>query len=200
MNKQTQIGIHQWRSRAIWSIGLTAIALSLIGLSTVEISGVGLNPIAQATAKQPTVNSVNKVSKIFQPIIPSLKAKTRVPLRLPSYIPDADDSLPLYAVIETANSSSYSLILGYTPDCGGGNACRLGSLSGEFIKKKQPLTGKRVKLMHNRTGYFTEATCGANCSDSTLTWQEGNYRYTVGIKVGDIQSLTKMANSTVLVK
>lgn len=198
MNKQAQTKIHRWLPNGIGSIGLTAIAFSLVGLSPVQISGFTLHSPAQAAHKH---QSVSSIPKVFQPIIPSLKTKTKVPLRFPSYIPDADDSLPLYAVIETANSSSYSLILGYTPDCGGGNACRLGSLSGELIKnKKQRLTGKRVKLTQNRIGYFTDATCGANCSDSTLTWQEGNYRYTVGIKVGDIKSLTKMANSTVLVR
>jgi hypothetical protein len=46
-------------------------------------------------------------------------------------------------------------------------------------------------------GYFTDFTCGANCSDATLTWQSGNVRYTVGIKAGEVTSLTKMANSAI---
>ncbi len=198
MNKQTQTGIYRWLFNLTWTIGLTALSLPIVGVSTLKVSeSIAISP-AQAAHKH---QRVNPIPKVFQPIIPTLKTKTKVPLRLPSDIPDVDDSLPLYAVIETANSSSYSLILGYTPDCGGGNACRLGSLSGEAIgNKRQPLTGKRVKLTQNRTGYFIEATCGANCSDSILTWQEGNYRYTVGIKAGDLKSLTKMANSTVSVR
>ena len=44
---------------------------------------------------------------------------------------------------------------------------------------------------------FTDATCGANCSDSEVTWDEGPYRYAVGLKVGKFPEVMRMAESVV---
>lgn len=40
-------------------------------------------------------------------------------------------------------------------------------------------------------------TCGANCSDATLTWRQQGVQYVVGLKAGDRTSLIKMANSAI---
>ena len=56
------------------------------------------------------------------------------------------------------------------------------------------LEGQPVALGDGIIGYFVEATCGANCSDATLTWEQDGYRYTVGIKARDKADLIEMAN------
>jgi len=142
------------------------------------------------------VNLYSASNAVFQPILPKLTQKTQIKMRLPKYIPYVDGENPLYAIIETATKNQYQIMLAYAPDCGGGNACRLGFVAGEAITQKTPrLSGKIVSLNHNITGYFTDASCGANCSDSTLTWRQQGVQYTVGIKAGDRNSLAKMAKS-----
>ena len=135
---------------------------------------------------------------IFSELLPKLKAQTELPIRLPAYIPESDGSHSIYALLETANASEYQIQLAFTEDCTGGNACRLGSIFAEAITPKSPvLTGEAVALANGITGYFTDATCGANCSDATLTWEQNSVRYTVGIKAGKVTTLMKMANSAI---
>jgi hypothetical protein len=177
-------------------MGYVAIALpfsSIQATNTRHDSLITAKPVPVSPTKQ-TTNSV------FSPIIPTLKKKTKVPLWLPSYIPESDGDIPLYAQLETVTAKSYSVLLGFDPECNGGTACRLGSVSGEKINSQNKiLKGKKITLSRKRQGYFVDATCGANCSDSTLSWQEKGYLYQVAIKAGDLKTLVKMANSTVLI-
>lgn len=135
---------------------------------------------------------------IFRKILSELKGQTELPIRLPTYIPESDGPNPIYALLVTANASEYQIRLAFTADCTGGNACRLGSTFAEVIRPQSPvLTGKVIALANGITGYFTDATCGANCSDATLTWEQNSVRYTVAIKAGKVATLVKMANSAI---
>jgi hypothetical protein len=145
------------------------------------------SPIAQTPRPNP----------VFRPIFPALKAQTQVPVFLPGDIPGVEQSESLYAILESATASSYQILLAFTENCNGGNACRLGSISGQRGTEPSSLEGQSVALRDSITGYFVEATCGANCSDATLTWEQDGYRYTVGIKAGDEADLVEMANSAI---
>lgn len=140
----------------------------------------------------------SKPNEIFQSILPELEEKTKLNPLLPGYVPE-DESAPIYAVLESANPENYQIILGYTEDCNGGNACRLGTTSAETVTSEtEPLVGEQVTLVNGISGYFVEADCsGANCSDATLSWEQNGDRYTVGIKAGKQETLVKMANSAI---
>lgn len=177
-------------------IGVVAIALPFNSIQATNGEhdfGIATKP-AQALSIKQTVNPV------FKPIIPTLKKKTKVPLWLLNYIPESNGDIPLYAQLETVTAKNYSILLGFDPACNGGTACRLGTVSGEMITRKNKiLKGKKITLSGKRQGYFVDATCGANCSDSILSWQEKGYLYKLTIKAGDLKTLVKMANSTVLI-
>ncbi len=177
-------------------MGFAAITLSFRSIQAITSN----HDLGISTKPAPT-SSINQiVNSIFKPIIPTLKKKTRVPLWLPNYIPESDGDIPLYAQLETVTAKSYSILLGFDPECNGGTACRLGSVSGEMINSKNKmLKGKKIILSRKRQGYFVDAICGANCSDSTLSWQEKGYLYKLTIKAGDLKTLVKMANSTVFI-
>lgn len=154
-------------------------------------------PIVANSTLANTSPTQSKINLIFRSILPALKAQTEVSLVLPTYIP-ADEPNPIYALIETVKPSEYRIMLAFTKDCTGGNACRLGGVFGESITDKMlPLTGKTVFLANGITGYFIDASCGANCSDAMLTWEQNNGRYTVAIKAGEMITLVKMANSAI---
>jgi hypothetical protein len=155
-----------------------------------------------ATKPQPTpqyqAQANPQIHQVFQPIIAKLKQSTKITVVLPKFIPFSDGEDKLYAVIESATPKKYSIILGFPPDCGGGTACRLGTLTGEAVTNKTPrFTGKTVTLAKGITGYFEDYKCGANCSDATVTWRSKGVQYSVGLKAGDATSLVKMANSAI---
>ena len=134
---------------------------------------------------------------IFEKVIPQLRQRTRVPIKLPSYIASETETYPLYAIITAATSTRYVLELAFTETCGGANVCHYGIVSGTRVPASKRPNGKAVKLVRGITGYFIDAKCDRVCSDSTLTWQEGGHRHTVGIKAADIETLRKVANSAI---
>ncbi|HLP90664.1 MAG TPA: hypothetical protein VK184_19050 [Nostocaceae cyanobacterium] len=174
------------------------LSLGYILLVLTQTSSYQHQAIA-STPKQILASTKSSQShRVFQPILPKLKQKTKIKILLPQFIPNDDGVNPIYAIIENSTPNQYAIILGYTPNCNGGTACRLGAISGEAVTAKTPrLTGKKVSLAKGITGYFLESRCGANCSDATLTWRQQNVQYTFGIKAGRSTSLIKMANSAI---
>jgi hypothetical protein len=152
----------------------------------------------QSITPKASATLIQKLHSAFESILPTLLSKTQIPILLPTYIPGESDSSRIYALPESITTSKYIILLAYTEDCTGGTACRLGEVSGEQItSKKPPLKGDMISLEKGLTGYFTGATCGANCSDATLTWEQNGSRYMVAIKAGSVEILTRMANSAI---
>jgi hypothetical protein len=177
-------------------------------LASLVASACQITPVddlATSSSSSSSVNtSVNKTSPtqflphpIFSSILPTLKSKTKLSIRLPAYIPELGlSNSGMYAIIENATASEYQIMLAFTENCTGGTACRLGYISAAAnTAKAPPLIGKAVPLAEGITGYFIDATCGANCSDATLVWEQNSVRYKVAIKAGKLTTLTKMANS-----
>ncbi|MGJ5630715.1 hypothetical protein [Nostoc sp. CALU 1950] len=171
-----------------------AVFLS-VSVSSFHKSAIAtINNQSQLIAQQ----SKTQLHPVFKSILPKLKQKTQIKILLPKFIPESDGENPIYAIIEAATPKKYDILLGFSPDCTGGTACRLGVLSAETVTRKTPrLNGKRVSLAKGITGYFVDFTCGANCSDATLTWRQQGVQYVVGLKAGDRTSLVKMANSAI---
>ena len=140
----------------------------------------------------------SKAKSIFGPIVSGLQQQTHVPLKLPTYLATEDETNPLYAIVESATPTAYKLQLAFTKDCTGGNVCHYGTVSGQVAKSSTSRErGTAVSLVNGVTGYFVDSNCGANCSDSTLNWTQSGYRYTVGIKAANIETLKKVANSAI---
>lgn len=184
------------------------------------ILGAGSWWLGLANADQSlTVPSLANTETIFEEILPELR-QNQIPLRLPTtYIPsrgqwNSDEEIPpIYANLELSDSSGYSVILGYTQDCNGSSACRLGSVSGQMQptdsperaytdedylyprRSEEPLTA--VSLSKGIQGVFLPWRCAASCTDSQIVWSEDGYQYSVGIKLGDLASLVEMANSAI---
>ena len=186
---------------------LLAVCFALIGCKTTADS-TGQPSRSVETPQTATSSSVARSKEntrqqallnnasVFETVLPSLKAKTKVPLRLPVYLATENESNQLYAIIESASPSEYEIQLAFTQNCSGGNVCHYGMVSGRAVgpKGSRP-KGKEVSLTNGLSGYFIDATCGAVCSDSTLTWDEGGFRYTVGLKAEKVETLKKAAES-----
>jgi hypothetical protein len=167
----------------------------LVSISSFHKSAIAtINKQSQLIAQQ----IQTQLHPVFKSILPKLKQKTQIKILLPKFIPESDGENPIYAIIEAATQKKYEILLGFSPDCNGASACRLGVVSAESVTRKTPrMTGKRISLAKGITGYFVDFTCGAGCSDATLTWRQQGVQYVVGLKAGDRTSLVKMANSAI---
>ena len=136
-----------------------------------------------------------EVDPAFTAAAEQLRHTVKIPLRLPSKLPDLGQGREaVYAIVERAAPRSYSIIIGFTPDCNGASVCRIGTLAGSPAGRKR-LRGKGVKLKNGVAGRFNEASCGANCSDSIVSWREGANEYTVGVKAGSENDAAALANA-----
>jgi len=143
----------------------------------------------------------------FRPVASALKGKTRVHLVIPSALPKSEEVDRFYCTLITLEPNEYEAIIGWSTECGGGNACRIGSFYGKHSLGGRIMgTGnypferrraRRVRLMGGITGYFVNATCGANCSDSKVFWKQGGYEYMVGLKMGEMTNVVALANSAI---
>ncbi|MBK1987804.1 hypothetical protein A0J48_009680 [Sphaerospermopsis aphanizomenoides BCCUSP55] len=183
------------------SINISAVSalFFLISISSFHNAAIAsAKTQSQLLAKQQVNNTTSQPHPVFKSILPKLKQKSQIKILLPKYVPESDGENKLYAIIETVGKNKYDILLGFSPDCSGGTACRLGIISAEAINNKTPkLTGKFVSIAKGITAYFVDAQCGANCSDSTLTWRQKGVQYTIGLKAGKQTELVKMAKSVI---
>jgi hypothetical protein len=135
----------------------------------------------------PTAAERAAAKHAFVPLLARL-AKSAVPVLLPGSLPGPDliNAIPQ---VESANADGYAIELGLAPDCTGATACHIGHISGTK-SGGSALKGEKVALPIGVTGYYVNATCGASCGDSTITFDRGGYRYEFaekGASKGDLR-------------
>lgn len=157
-------------------------------MSTTEEPSGGETPPA-AEAKLPHA--------VFAPILSELQGQTQLPVLLPSVLPEEKEQPQVYAITTEVSGSEYQVLLGFSPDCNGGNACRWGEVSGQTGPLTPPEGGESVTLAQGITGYFVPAVCGANCSDAVVMWEQSGGHYSVGLKAADKEQVMEMANSAI---
>jgi hypothetical protein len=136
------------------------------------------------------------VPTAFEPIIAELRAHTRVPILVPIYLIDAPNTT--VGEIEAVAPTSYTIQMSMGTRCHKSLYCRFGMLQGELISAASlPLTGTKVAFERGISGYYTAATCGANCDDSDLAFDYEGYRYTVGIEARRMADVVLLAQSLV---
>lgn len=159
-------------------------------------------PADPRSGEQSSARYSRAFAAAFARVTDSVRAATRVPLRVPrlAFGDAADDSVRI--TILAAAPEQYDLVIGdgSVDYCTGGVYCRVGEVTGERLRAGvAPPAGRQVTLPGGRHGVFTAATCGANCSDSRITWDEGPYRYVLGLKLGTLPEVLRMAESALLV-
>jgi hypothetical protein len=135
---------------------------------------------------------------VFQQIAPVLRRETRIPLRLPSFLPDVDEKHPVYAILESKNSSHYSILLAVTEDCEGQNNCLYGSVQGStlpFSVDEDEGASIPIELRGGIKGQFIESVCHAYCNQAYVRWSENGFYYSIGIKAEKKEILIEVANS-----
>jgi len=142
--------------------------------------------------------STAPVDLIFAPLIKDLQAQTSAPLRLPIRVIEHIGGPPLYSKLMFVEPTGYGIRMTRTPHCLLARSCTYGVFFVRLASEsKESLKGEVIPLAQKITGYFTDYTCKARCSDARLIWDQDGYRYALGIEAGKLETLVKLANSAI---
>lgn len=182
--------------RTLLSLLLVAASLEIGWWASTGITQPSFAEEPQGPSKNGPA-SESKPNNIFKEIISSLLQKTRVPLRLPEYVPNSNDK-GLHAILEIAQPGAYSIQLAWVKDCEGGNACHVGYIGGSKTRHQpSDKPAVPVTLAGGIRASFVDFECGAHCDDASLYWSEGEFYYEVSLKAGNKETLIRMANTAI---
>jgi len=167
---------------------LAASALILIGGLGTASAGASASVLARSA-----------VNPLFRLLLAKLTGLA-VPVLLPTHIArQAAGGLPIYASVDDQGRYSYLIDLGYTSDCRGGGACRLGTVTGGPEVDTPTIfdypNGHHVRLRDGALALYFPYTCGASCGDSVLVFEVQGVVYTVSVKAGTLAEVRSMAES-----
>ena len=186
------------------SLLLASLFVAYCGATGQQTAASVRKPTALAPKLQP--------NPVYSEILPTLQKKTRVPLRLPAYLP-YDEPKPkskrkndedaqgedLTASIVRVDEQSYSIQLAFGKDCTGAHVCRDGGITGSTVFRDEHPDRRKVpvKLHRGIRGSFVDSECGAYCDESVLYWSEHGYHYSISSKAASKKELIRLANSAI---
>lgn len=153
-----------------------------------------------SSAGGPAVSPAGGVAREFRPHLAKLR-RAGVAVLLPADLPASVREDRLF-VEGFTTESGYDLTLALAPDCGGANACTVGSFSAEeggaLVEEFE-----RVELAGGVRGAYKPLTCGASCSPAMIEWVTNGVLYTIQLKInaggdaGTKRELIALANSSI---
>jgi hypothetical protein len=157
------------------------------------LAGGGAPPVHAAPAP---------VAKVLQPTLKKLKARTKLPILLPSVFPiQTLDARPLYPVV-SAKAKRWDVVLGFVPGCNGANVCAAGNLSVQMTTRRlTSADGQKVRLRGGVVGRYRPLSCGASCSAPSIAFRAKGVIVTYQAKLrlqegeSDRRALVKVADS-----
>ena len=141
----------------------------------------------------------------FRPLIPRLKRKVDVLIRLPQSLKPflSAGRTELYVSTEEAETDIYYIRIESEKECNGANYCFLGWISGQLRsdKNKDELDevireGKIVQLVNGLKGHYLDLS-DAGSLHNVLLWEQEGVFYTVTM-YGKKEQLVEVANSMIL--
>jgi len=137
------------------------------------------------------IRQSNDLAQIFL----SVQRYTQIPLRLPDCLPLSDEHPELFAIVRSATTDGYRIQLAFSTECAETDRCHYGILIAKVVDNNTALEGKPVSLANGVTGYLMESNCGEKCNNSSLTWNEKRYQYTITLKDNTFETLKKTVES-----
>jgi uncharacterized protein YecT (DUF1311 family) len=126
--------------------------------------------------------TAQSLPKVFVPGLSEVKARTRIPVLLPSAMA-APIGKAEYAVVEKANKNEYAISLYY--ELGVGDSGFAAFFAAEATPNYNPrdLNVQETTLAHGIVGLFSPLSCGGSCSPVNLWWQEKGFLYQIQLKL-----------------
>jgi len=127
-----------------------------------------------------------------------LLGKTHVPVELPLLVFQVDPRATLYASLDSVDANEYSVSFSHDTACQS-HACFAGYVSGEVasgdIDTSNSVVVEPVRLANGAHAIIVSKRCGADCEPPSITWDQGQFRYSVSLHTGHHIALIAMANS-----
>jgi hypothetical protein len=186
--------------------------LSRLAVLPVFVLVLAVGCLAQSEGKLPPVPSKGAAShatpgrslpETFVSILPEVKAKSRIPVLLPSKLP-----MPIgnakHALVEKAAANEYAVSLYYDLGIGDAGFAALFAAQATPTYNPRELKGiHEVKLARGIRGFFRPLSCGGSCAPVNLWWEEGGVLYQIQVELSPAiseqdQAITAVADSAIL--
>ncbi len=138
------------------------------------------------------------VSATFAKIAPSLKARVKVPVLLPSRLPATFRGEKIYPIVDRATPTGYAVDIALAPDCQGERACSEGFIYGSKSPLKSedvPAGGTHVHLTNAIVALYHPSQAGAHTSDAYLSWKQNGVYYAIALNTGALADIVLAARS-----
>ncbi|MCJ7434859.1 MAG: hypothetical protein MUO77_15360 [Anaerolineales bacterium] len=175
---------------------------SLSGETSNYTLGVSIPPPGNTTSG----SVYPKIEPFSDGLMQRIVAHT-VPPMLPPEFPIQAGQPEIVPYLLSAREGEYEASLDYGYECQGIGYCHYGVITGMQTASPVPVgtslypfeadRAEQVNLEKGITGYFVDATCGANCNDSQVWWIYGGYQYSIGLKAGPRDMVVALANAAI---
>ena len=150
-------------------------------------------------------NVAGSLPDVFLSVLAEVKAKTRVPVLLPTELPKPFSDAK-HASVDKATADQYGVSLYYELDAGdAGFAAAFEATNDPRYSPRELGNVREVKLATGINGFFRPVNCGGSCAPANLWWEEGAVLYQIQLKLPstlrekDQQGIiTAVANSAIL--
>jgi hypothetical protein len=191
-----------WIVRQIPSIAVLLVAITPVFHAASE--GMVLAQAPDLTNRPNKTRSDAALPEAFNSVLPKVKAKSRVPVLLPSKLPESIKRAK-HAVIQKAEANEYAISLYF--ELGVGDAGFAAYFSGALNPGYSPQElGNEVQLARGLRGFFRPISCGGSCAPANLWWEAGGIVYQIQLQLPyslneedrQKKAITEVANSAIL--
>ncbi len=142
---------------------------------------------------------------VFLSVLARVKAKTRVPVLLPTELPRPFSNAK-HASVDKATTDEYAVSLYYELDAGdAGFAASFGATNNPTYSPRELENVRQVKLASGITGFFRPVSCGGSCAPANVWWEQRSVLYQIQLKLSSSLReknqqgiITAVANSAIL--
>lgn len=154
---------------------------------------------------KPAIANGGPVPEVFLSALAEAKAKTSLPVLLPTELPSLFSDAK-HAVTEKLAADEYAISLYYELDVGdaGFAASFAGDSKGRYSPQEIPNV-RAVKLAHGLVGFFRPVSCGGSCAPANLWWKQAAVLYQIQLRLPSQlrekkqqRIITEVANSAIL--
>jgi hypothetical protein len=175
--------------------------VDLLRAKLTRIQIAALQDVAQQNGETP-----QSLPDGFASTVHTVKAKTHVPILLPSALPDPIDKAK-HTVVQSVARDGYTISLYY--ESGEGYAAFAANFTGQAKPNYKPedlANTERTSLAQGLIGFFRPVSCGGSCAPANLWWQQNGTLYQIQLKLSSTLSaqeqqkaLTAVADSAITV-
>ena len=126
---------------------------------------------------------VESLPDVFRSVLAGVKAKTSLPVLLPSELPRPFNDAK-HASVGVTTASEYAVSLYYELGAGdAGFAASFGATDNPRFSPRELGNVHEVKLANGIAGFFRPVNCGGSCAPASLWWEEGAVLYQIQLKL-----------------